>query len=120
MSADRWSHAEEVPEILERVDAGQFSAGGKVEGEWAKSLQICARRREIIGPAEHLPVDTIEQFLSWAERASYQHLEDIEPITVAAYIEIFQRQAAPPTVNVEGEFHRKGLRPLRQPDSGLA
>jgi hypothetical protein len=22
--------------------------------------------------------------------------------------------------NVEGEFHRKGLRPLRQPDSGLA
>jgi site-specific recombinase XerD len=38
------------------------------------------------------------QFLAWAERAGYQHLEDIEPITVAAYIETLQRQAAPPTV----------------------
>ena len=28
----------------------------------------------------------IQQFLAWAERAGYQHLEDIEPITVAAYI----------------------------------
>jgi site-specific recombinase XerD len=28
----------------------------------------------------------------------YQDLEDIEPITVAAYIETLQRQAAPPTV----------------------
>src|ERR1700675_1518514 len=40
----------------------------------------------------------IQQFLSWCERAGYQDLEDIEPITVAAYIEILQRQAAPPTV----------------------
>src|SRR5260370_1578227 len=40
----------------------------------------------------------IEQFLSWCERAGYQDLEDIEPITVAAYIETLQRQAAPPTV----------------------
>jgi integrase/recombinase XerD len=40
----------------------------------------------------------IQQFLDWAERAGYQDLEDIEPITVAAYIEILQRQAAPPTV----------------------
>jgi site-specific recombinase XerD len=40
----------------------------------------------------------IQQFLAWAERAGYQELEDIEPITVAAYIEILQRQAAPPTV----------------------
>jgi site-specific recombinase XerD len=40
----------------------------------------------------------IGQFLAWAERAGYQHLEDIEPITVAAYIETLQRQAAPPTV----------------------
>jgi hypothetical protein len=38
------------------------------------------------------------QFLAWAERAGYQDLEDIEPITVAAYIEILQRLAAPPTV----------------------
>jgi len=38
----------------------------------------------------------IQQFLAWAERAGYQHLEDIEPITVAAYIEILQRQAALP------------------------
>src|ERR1700726_3309497 len=40
----------------------------------------------------------IQQFLAWAERSGYQDLEDIEPITVAAYIEILQRQAAPPTV----------------------
>ena len=40
----------------------------------------------------------IQQFLAWCERAGYQDLEDIEPITVAAYIEILQRQAAPPTV----------------------
>jgi integrase/recombinase XerD len=40
----------------------------------------------------------IEQFLAWCERTGYQHLEDIEPITVAAYIETFQRQAAAPTV----------------------
>src|SRR5260370_7157508 len=39
----------------------------------------------------------IQQFLAWSERAGYQHLEDIEPITVAAYIETLQRQAAPPT-----------------------
>src|ERR1700744_5847313 len=29
----------------------------------------------------------IQQFLNWAELAGYQDLEDIEPITVAAYIE---------------------------------
>src|SRR5215813_7769394 len=40
----------------------------------------------------------IEQFLAWCERAGYQDLEDIEPITVAAYIETLQRQAAPATV----------------------
>jgi len=40
----------------------------------------------------------IQQFLSWCERAGYQDLEDIEPITVAAYIGTLQRQAAPPTV----------------------
>src|SRR5215510_3854559 len=40
----------------------------------------------------------IQQFMAWQERAGYQHLEDIEPITVAAYIETLQRQAAPPTV----------------------
>src|SRR5215831_19727145 len=40
----------------------------------------------------------IHQFLAWAERAGYQHLEDIEPITVAAYIETLQRQTAPPKV----------------------
>jgi site-specific recombinase XerD len=36
--------------------------------------------------------------LSWVERAGYQDLEDIEPITVAAYIEMLQRRAAAPTV----------------------
>jgi hypothetical protein len=40
----------------------------------------------------------IQQFLAWAERAGYQDLEDIEPITVAAYLETLQRRAAPPTV----------------------
>ena len=40
----------------------------------------------------------IEQFLAWVERTGYLDLEDIEPITVAAYIEMLQRQAAPPTV----------------------
>jgi len=40
----------------------------------------------------------IQQFLAWVERAGYQDFEDIEPITVAAYIEMLQRQAAPPTV----------------------
>src|SRR5580693_7074367 len=40
----------------------------------------------------------IQQFLAWSERAGCQQLEDIEPITVAAYIETLQRQAAPPTV----------------------
>src|SRR6202163_54437 len=40
----------------------------------------------------------IQQFLAWVERAGYQQLEDIEPITVAAYIETLQRQAARPTV----------------------
>jgi site-specific recombinase XerD len=40
----------------------------------------------------------IQQFLNWAERAGYQDLEDIEPITVAAYIETLQRRAAAPTV----------------------
>ena len=34
----------------------------------------------------------IQQFLAWVERAGYQDLEDIEPITVAAYIETLQRQ----------------------------
>jgi site-specific recombinase XerD len=40
----------------------------------------------------------IQQFLASAERAGYQELEDIEPITVAAYIETLQRRTAPPTV----------------------
>src|SRR6201987_3721876 len=40
----------------------------------------------------------IDQFLAWVERAGYQDLEDIEPITLAAYIETLGRQAAPSTV----------------------
>jgi hypothetical protein len=36
--------------------------------------------------------------LAWAERAGYQDIEDIEPVTVAAYIETLWRLAAPPTV----------------------
>jgi hypothetical protein len=39
-----------------------------------------------------------QQFLAWVERAGYQYLEGIEPITVTAYIETLQRQAAPATV----------------------
>src|SRR6476620_7695369 len=47
----------------------------------------------------------IQQFLAWAERAGYQHIEDIEPITVAAYIETLQRQAAPATVRTANCRH---------------
>jgi integrase/recombinase XerD len=42
----------------------------------------------------------IEQILAWCERGGYRDLEDIEPITVAAYIETLQRRAAPPTVKL--------------------
>jgi site-specific recombinase XerD len=42
----------------------------------------------------------IQQFLAWAESAGYQDIEDIEPITVAAYIEVLQRRAAPPTLSM--------------------
>src|ERR1700738_3156816 len=47
-----------------------------------------------------LAVVSVDSFATPAmiTRAGYQELEDIEPITVAAYIEILQRQAAPPTV----------------------
>jgi hypothetical protein len=41
----------------------------------------------------------IQPFMAWADRAGYQDLEDIEPITVAAYIETLGHQAAPPTAN---------------------
>ena len=57
----------------------------------------------------------IQQFLSWCERAGYQDLEDIEPITVAAYIEILQRQAAPPTV----KQHMAAIRMLFLSDAKL-
>jgi integrase/recombinase XerD len=40
----------------------------------------------------------IGQFLAWVERARYKALEDIEPITVAAYIETLQRRVSAPTV----------------------
>ena len=39
----------------------------------------------------------IQNLLAWTG-PGYQDLEDIEPITVAAYIETLQPQAAPPTV----------------------
>jgi len=51
----------------------------------------------------------IQQFLAWVERAGYQDLEDIEPITVAAYIETLQRHAAPPTV----KQHMAAIRMLK-------
>src|SRR3984957_13930738 len=38
----------------------------------------------------------IGQFLAWCERAGFRHLEDIEPITVAAYIE--QHTGSPATI----------------------
>jgi hypothetical protein len=38
----------------------------------------------------------IGQLLDWFQRAGFQSLEDIEPITVAAYIE--QHPGSPPTV----------------------
>ena len=36
------------------------------------------------------------RFLDWCQRAGFQSLEDIEPITVAAYIE--QHAGSPPSV----------------------
>src|SRR6478672_690413 len=39
----------------------------------------------------------IQQFLAWAERAGYQDLEDIEPITVAACIETLRSLPALPS-----------------------
>ena len=38
----------------------------------------------------------IGQFLDWCQRAGFQSLEDIEPITVAAYVE--QHPGSAPTV----------------------
>jgi site-specific recombinase XerD len=62
----------------------------------------------------------IQQFLAWCERAGYRHLEDIEPITVAAYIETLQRQAAPPTVKQHmaiGKTGKLSRRPLVRTDA---
>src|SRR5258708_19697262 len=39
----------------------------------------------------------IQQFLAWCERAGYQDIEDIEPLTAPAYIEPLHRHAPPPT-----------------------
>jgi hypothetical protein len=38
----------------------------------------------------------ISQFLDWCQRCGFRHLEDIEPITVAAYIE--QHSGSPATI----------------------
>ena len=35
----------------------------------------------------------IGQFLDWCQRAGFRHLEDIEPITVAAYVEQHAQRA---------------------------
>ena len=57
----------------------------------------------------------IQQFLAWVERAGYQQLEDIEPITVAAYIvnparevktERFSRTEGKTPAFVDGEVQR--------------
>src|SRR3984893_15572664 len=40
----------------------------------------------------------IQQFLAWSERAGYQDLEDIEPLTAAAYIETVHALDPGPTV----------------------
>src|ERR1700736_6714894 len=40
----------------------------------------------------------IQQFLTWCERAGYQHLEDIQPITVAALSKSFNAGPRAPTV----------------------
>src|SRR5258707_11405465 len=63
----------------------------------AKSSSNFLRSRSATLIREPPNYRAIQQFLSWCERAGYQDLEDIEPITVAAYIETLQRQAAPPT-----------------------
>jgi len=59
---------------------------------------LCRSTTDGFTIASWAPCVTRTGFLDWVERAGYQDLEDIEPITVAAYIETLQRQAAPPTV----------------------
>jgi site-specific recombinase XerD len=49
-------------------------------------------------PVRHANTQTayyraIQQFQAWAKRDGNQDLEDIEPITVAAYIETLQRES---------------------------
>jgi hypothetical protein len=50
----------------------------------------------------------IQQLLAWAECTGYQHLEDIEPITVAAYIETLGRRAASPTPGAQEQHFSVG------------
>ncbi len=64
----------------------------------AKSSSSFLRSRSATLTHEPPITGRSNSFLAWVERAGYQDLEDIEPITVAAYIETLQRQAAPPTV----------------------
>jgi hypothetical protein len=49
--------------------------------------------------------------LDWVERAGYQDLEDIEPITVAAYIETLQRQGRTTNCHIS---RRPGFAPIKE------
>jgi hypothetical protein len=59
-----------------------------------RSHSICAEQPIFANNLRLYNYRAIQQFFAWAERAGYQGLEDIEPITVAAYIETLQRQSA--------------------------
>jgi integrase/recombinase XerD len=50
------------------------------------------------------PIITPSKFLAWSQRCGFQSLEDIEPITVAAYIE--QHPGSPATI----KQHMAGIR----------
>jgi len=88
-----------LPLLLLRPKLSKLQPSSNAPGRQpGKSFSSFLRYRSATRTHEPPIIGGIQQFLAWVERAGYQQLEDIEPITVAAYIETLQRQAAPPTV----------------------
>jgi hypothetical protein len=78
----------------------------------ADHAKISAKRsRKIIPKSDFyahvvLRIHAIGQFLDWCQRAGFRDLEDIEPITVAAYVE--QHPGSPATI----KLHMSAIRML--------
>jgi hypothetical protein len=77
-----------------------FTTVGQPDGDRRNTVDFQSSIQKVNG------YRAIEKFLARAERAGYHDLEDLEPITVAAYVETLQRRATPPTV----EQHRTAIR----------